>query len=190
MDTAAESYARGKTAEPYGTMLAPETVRIERLLPGPIERVWSYLTDSDKRAKWFAGGPMELRQGGAVSLTFRNSDLSDGETHPDSVCSADGVDHVMTGVITKCEPPRLLSFNWSADGTGTDTTFELSQEGPDTRLVVTHRRIPNRMQLVNMSAGWHVHIGILIDLLSETTPRRFWPEQIRLMKVYQARFAE
>jgi len=30
-------------------------------LPGPIERVWEYLTDPDKRARWFAGGPMEPR---------------------------------------------------------------------------------------------------------------------------------
>ena len=71
-------------AEPYATMPAAATVRIERVLPGPIERVWSYLTDSDKRAKWFAGGPMDLKQGGAVSLTFRNSDLSYGQTRPDS----------------------------------------------------------------------------------------------------------
>jgi uncharacterized protein YndB with AHSA1/START domain len=38
----------------YGVLTAPDTLRIERLLPGPIERVWQYLTDSDKRATWLA----------------------------------------------------------------------------------------------------------------------------------------
>ena len=46
------------------------TVRLERLLPGPIERVWAYLTESDKRATWFASGPFELRVGGKADLHF------------------------------------------------------------------------------------------------------------------------
>jgi uncharacterized protein YndB with AHSA1/START domain len=171
-------------------MPAPAMVRIERLLPGPIERVWSYLVDSDKRAKWFAAGPMDLRQDGEVALTFRNSDLSGGERHPNSTCTPDGVDHVMNGVITRCEPPNVLAFNWSADKSGSEATFELSQEGPDTRLVVTHRRLTNRKQLVSVSAGWHTHIGILIDLLSQQTPRKFWPEHIRLEQVYEDQFPQ
>src|SRR5271169_5779767 len=118
MNIAAKPHVLGKSAEPYATMPAPATVRIERILPGPVERVWAYLIDSDKRAKWFAAGPMELRDGGAVSLTFRNRDLSGGQTNPNNACSPDGVDHVMNGVITRCEPPHLLAFNWSADRSG------------------------------------------------------------------------
>jgi len=34
------------------TLLAPATMRLERLLPGPVERVWAYLTESEKRAAW------------------------------------------------------------------------------------------------------------------------------------------
>ena len=34
----------------YGELLDENTVRFERLLPGPIERVWSYLTEGEKRA--------------------------------------------------------------------------------------------------------------------------------------------
>jgi len=32
--------------EEYGTVLSPTEVRFERLLPGPIETVWAFLTDS------------------------------------------------------------------------------------------------------------------------------------------------
>ena len=44
----------------YGVVIAPNTIRFERLLPGPIERVWAYLTESEKRAKWLASGAMDL----------------------------------------------------------------------------------------------------------------------------------
>jgi uncharacterized protein YndB with AHSA1/START domain len=60
----------------YGVVIEPRTVRFERVLPGPIERVWSYLTDSEKRGKWLASGPMELRVGGRVDLKFHNAKLS------------------------------------------------------------------------------------------------------------------
>ena len=77
------------------------------------------------------------------------------------------------------------------DATASQVTFELSPHGGDTRILVTHRRLADRRQLLSVSAGWHVHIGILIDLLSGATPRRsFWPEHARLEKVYSERFAE
>ena len=41
----------------YGAVTAaPNTVRIQRLLPGPMERVWAYLTDSELRRQWLAAG--------------------------------------------------------------------------------------------------------------------------------------
>ena len=33
----------------YGELIEPTTLRIQRLLPGPIERIWAYLTDSELR---------------------------------------------------------------------------------------------------------------------------------------------
>ena len=47
----------------YGMIIEPGTLRIQRLLPGPIERVWAYLTESDKRATWLAAGAMTLENG-------------------------------------------------------------------------------------------------------------------------------
>ena len=38
----------------YGALSEPATLTIQRMLPGPIERVWSYLTESDLRRKWLA----------------------------------------------------------------------------------------------------------------------------------------
>ena len=48
----------------YPEVLSPSEIRFQRLLPGPIETVWSYLTDARKRGEWLASGPMDLRVGG------------------------------------------------------------------------------------------------------------------------------
>jgi uncharacterized protein YndB with AHSA1/START domain len=47
----------------FGAILSPAEVRFQRLLPGPIETVWAYLTDSRKHGEWFASGPIEPRAG-------------------------------------------------------------------------------------------------------------------------------
>ena len=59
----------------YGVVLDASTVRFERVLPGPIERVWEFLTDPVQRGKWFAGGPMEPRVGGKLELQFKHRNL-------------------------------------------------------------------------------------------------------------------
>ena len=60
----------------FGVVTQARTVRFQRVLPGPIERVWAYLTESEKRGRWLASGPMELRVGGRVELNFRHADLT------------------------------------------------------------------------------------------------------------------
>ena len=47
----------------YGVLTEPATVKIERILPGPIERVWAYLTESELRRQWLAAGEMEMKVG-------------------------------------------------------------------------------------------------------------------------------
>ena len=87
----------------YGTTPEPGTVRFERLLPGPIERLWAYLTDPEKRATWLAGGPMELRPGGRVELRFRNPDLSPvHEATPERWKKYE--EATVHGRVTRCAP--------------------------------------------------------------------------------------
>ena len=42
------------TSDAYGVLTEPATLKIQRLLPGPIERVWAYLTESELRRQWLA----------------------------------------------------------------------------------------------------------------------------------------
>jgi uncharacterized protein YndB with AHSA1/START domain len=164
----------------FGVVTEARTLRIRRVLPGPIERVWAYLTESDKRGRWLASGPMELRVGGKVELTFRNTELSaHAEPAPDKCEGAS-----FQGRITRCEPPRLLSYTW-ADGS--EVTFELSPEGENVLLVLTHRRLPDRTTMVRVGSGWHTHLGILLDRLSGREPRPFWSTHARLEAEYDRR---
>src|SRR5436853_3101350 len=88
----------------------PGEVRLVRTLPGPIERIWEYLTDPEKRSRWFAGGPMEPRQGGKLTLQFRHCNIAPDETPPEEHRCKHDPGGSMDGVVTRWEPPRVLAY--------------------------------------------------------------------------------
>ena len=64
------------TPDAYGMLTEPATLKIQRLLPGPIERVWAYLTESELRRQWLAAGKMEMKVGAPFELVWRNEELN------------------------------------------------------------------------------------------------------------------
>ena len=60
----------------YGALIGPDTLRIQRLLPGPIERVWAFLIDGELRKLWLASGDIELVEGAPFELVWRNDGLA------------------------------------------------------------------------------------------------------------------
>ena len=175
------------TNDDYGVALEDRTVRLERVLPGPIERVWAYLTESEKRGKWFASGPMELRAGGKLEFHFHNSQLAPGEPIPERFKEYEGM--ISTGHVTHCEPPHTLSFTWGEEsGDQSEVTFELSQRDDEVLLVLTHRRLRNRDEMIGVASGWHVHVGILLDQLNDRAPKPFWSKLKSLEAEYGKRF--
>jgi uncharacterized protein YndB with AHSA1/START domain len=168
-----------------GVVTSARTVRIRRVLPGPIERVWAYLTESEKRGKWLASGPMELWVGGRVELHFRHADLTPhAETPPDRFQkSADG--ERLGGRVTRCDPRRLLSYTWGDEpGADSEVTFELTAQSEDVLLVLTHRRLGDRPTMLSVASDWHTHLGILIDHLDGRVPQLFWSTYLRLEGEY------
>ena len=172
----------------FGEAIEARTVRLERLLPGPIERVWAYLTESEKRKKWFAEGPMELRPGGKIEFIFHNSELAPaGEATPERFAQFEGM--VSPGRVVRVEPPRLLSFQWFEEsGEASEVTFELSERGDKVHMVLTHRQLRNRQEMVSVASGWHVHVGVLIDQLNGREPQPFWARIEKLEAEYDKRF--
>ena len=172
------------------SLIEPGTVRLERLLPGPAERVWAYLTESKKRATWFAGGEFDLRAGGRGKLEFNHANLSADKVTPEKYRSKSGAPSSFDCTITRVEPNRLLTFSWTmgsgAESADTETTFELTPRGAQVLLVIVHRRLGTRGRTVNVMSGWDVHTGILEDVLNGVEPRRFWATHARLEKEYDA----
>lgn len=173
----------------YAKLVAADTVRFERILPGPIERVWAFLTESDKRAQWLAAGVMELQVGGGVELVFRNSDLTENDDPPPEKYAGYGAESRMHGRITACEPPRLLAYTWGGEsGSGaSEVRFELGAQGDEVRLLLTHARLPNREQMLSVAGGWHTHLDILVDRLDGRVPTGFWATHTRLETEYAQR---
>ena len=166
------------------TLVEPGTVKMERLLPGPVERVWAYLTESDKRAKWLAAGEFDLRLGGAIHLQFDNSKLPNDKDMPAKY--QEKGKGKFEGKITRLEPMRVLAHTWNMGG-DTEVTYELTPRGKDVLLTVVHRRLAPRDLVLGVMGGWDVHTGILADILNGVEPRPFWSTHAKLEPVYAAR---
>lgn len=165
------------------TLIKPSTVRFERLLPGPIERVWAYLVESEKRAKWLAAGEFDLRVGGRIELRFDNECLTEEKAPPGARGAGK---HGFEGKITRLEPMRLLAHTWSWDGRDSEVTYELAPKGKDVLLTI-HHRLPDDKELkIAVGGGWATHVGILEDLLKGAKPRPFWTTHEREMQAFQS----
>jgi uncharacterized protein YndB with AHSA1/START domain len=166
------------------TLVEPGTVKLERLLPGPVERVWAYLTESDKRAKWLCGGEFELRIGGKVHLEFDQNSLSTDKSAPPKYQGREKASFV--GVVTRLEAMRVLAYTWAWDSNNTEVSYELQPRGKEVLLTIVHRRLEGKDLVASVMGGWDVHTGILADVLSGAEPRPFWKTHTRLEQEYGA----
>ncbi len=174
-----------KLNEEPGKFTGPAEVRLVRTLPGPIERIWDYLTDPEKRARWFAGGPMEQRVGGKVHLFFRHKNLAPDEVPPEGYQKSHDPGHSMEGTVTRCEPPRLLAFTFGSDAES-EAIFELTPQGKDVILVVTHRSWGGDLPyMADFGSGWHTHLNFLIALLEGAPRPPFWSQWSKANAEYQ-----
>jgi len=171
-----------QTRNDHGVLTEPTTLKIQRLLPGPIERVWAFLTESDLRRQWLAAGTMEMKLGTPFELVWRNDELTD----PPGQRPADfGEEHRMQCRILELQPPVRLVFTWGASA---DVCFGLEQQGSgEVLLTVTHRRVTDRAVLLNVSAGWHAHLDILSARLGGRAPLPFWDTWRQLHEEYDER---
>lgn len=168
-----------------GTQTAPATLRVERILPAPVERVWAYLVDPEKRRTWLAGGSMAAAPGGVFELRFQHTELS-GEEAPEHY-AAYRKTHIQKSRVVRIEPLKLLTITWGSESdTASEVTFELSPKGDGTRLVLTHRRLPDRKETVSVASGWHAHLEVLDDVLHERKPQGFWTNLSELEAAYEA----
>jgi uncharacterized protein YndB with AHSA1/START domain len=167
---------------------APGELRLTRLLPGPIERVWAYLTDPEKRARWFAAGVVEPKTGGKAEFVMHHAKIAPGETPPARYKHVHDQGVTFDGRVLRYEPPRVLAYTFG--GEDSDVTFELTPQGNQVLLVLTHRtRGEDRPELTNYASGWHTHFSLLIALLEERPQPPFWATHARLKAEYDLMLA-
>jgi uncharacterized protein YndB with AHSA1/START domain len=167
----------------FGVISNPATLTLQRTLPGPIERVWSYLTDSELRSQWLAAGVLKPQPGTSFELVWRNDALSASAAERPA-----GFPEESRAVcqVTEVEPPRKLGFQWPGVG---DVTFELKPVGDEVLLTVTHRQLPDAKMTVMVGAGWHMHCDILVARVAGIQPASFWRGWVQLRDAYESRLA-
>lgn len=169
-----------------GVIVDQNTVRFERLLAGPIDRVWGFLTEDANLRTWLGQVESDLRFGGELKLQFERKEI------PDRIKSGEFI----SGVIRVCQPPNRLTFTWQDVTPGCDTKYgvfgelpstvslELQERNDEVLLVLTHRRLPESA-MVGVGAGWHTHLDMLAARLHGEEPPPFLERFNSLLPIYQ-----
>jgi uncharacterized protein YndB with AHSA1/START domain len=141
-------------------VIAESAVRFTRALQARPDQAWSFLTESSRLPEWYGEGRIEPREGGAVSLMGGH----------------------IRGVVTAWRPDRFLGYTWNVFNPGDPPDavsawpisyleFALTAEGSSTRLVLTHRPIPQDMQS-RTAMGWHTMLDLMEAGLRGEHPKR------------------
>lgn len=171
----------------YGELLDENTVRFERLLPGPIERVWRYLTESELRAQWLCSGDVDADVGGVVEMHFHNLSLSGEGDIPRPEKYRDQPEKIsFLGRVTRFEPPHILEHTWEFGEESSEVCYELSAQGKQVKLVLIHRKLESAATVRDVSGGWHTHLNVFHDVLEGKPRRPFYMMQSR----YESEYAE
>ena len=169
----------------FGERIGEDAIRFERLLPGPIDRVWSWVAESEKRQQWLAGGEFQLVDNGKAELVFNNEILSDaGDLPPEKYRKYAG-EVRYSCKIKRVEEPHLICFDWfEAEGFSSEVTIELETQGDKVLLTLTHRLLTDLDALSSAMGGWHVHLDIMASKLSGVAPPSFWSAHTAMEKAY------
>jgi len=125
---------------------------VEHLFQASKEKLWNALTKRDQMVQWFFDNieAFEPVVGFQTHFTVEN----EGRVFP----------HLWK--ITEVKPLQKITYNWKYEGYPGDSylTFELTEQGSDTRLTVTHRVIESFPQNIpefkreSCLGGWHYFI--------------------------------
>lgn len=182
----------------HGEVIGLGAIRFERLLPGPIERVWDYLVKPELRRTWLADGAMDLRVGGEIEMIWHNEEIGDtSQPAPEPLLGLSG--YRCTGVVTACEAPRLIAFTWDEKGVSSEVRIELTQleaapgqrsvrTRPAVKLVLTHTRLKSRGSAQGTATGWHTHLDFLGAVLEGRAELpSYWSIHERYAREYEDR---
>ncbi|OBZ13778.1 SRPBCC family protein [Bacillus sp. FJAT-26390] len=123
------------------------TVRFERRLKHPVEKVWSMLTENDKLAKWFSELRVDdLREGGIIKFDMQDGTFEEME-------------------ILELKEHSVLEYTWGED----QVRFELYPEPKGCRLVLIEKVSKITAHTPRDIAGWDVCLDVIEALLEGRT---------------------
>lgn len=144
-------------------------VVFERHLSHPAQTVWEAITDPEQLKIWFTDFEMDFREGGKVTIFFRDKDRS-----------------VTHGEIVKIDPPRCFAWTWE----GELGVWEIEPTSPNScRLRLTYSKMADQYA-VGAAGGFHSLLDRLewaLDGKTETYPfgtEEHDPEQALLRESY------
>jgi len=152
-----------------GEIIPESAVRFVRILPGPVEKVWALLTQTERLPEWYGEGTIEPREGGNVQLMGGH----------------------IRGVVTGWRPHSLLAYTWNVFDPGETSAssseavgqskksrypisyleFALARENKAVKLTLTHRPIPAEFQK-QTAMGWHTMLDLVEASLNDECPKR------------------
>jgi uncharacterized protein YndB with AHSA1/START domain len=154
--------------------MSADTDRIETdvLIAAPVERVWDLVTSGEHVGRWFgdAGAEIDLRPGGAVSLSWREHGT-------------------VRGRVEAVEPPRRFAWRWLSSmgsdeeptpGNSTLIEFTLAAEGDGTRVAVVESGFDaldmdekdRAARLAGNTRGWAAELDDLVAYATGATAGR------------------
>lgn len=135
-------------------------IRIERVLPATIAKVYDAWTRADLLARWYCPNP-------ALELKV------DADVRPGGSYVVEMGPHLVRGTYLEVVPPTRLVFSWHWDGTDdapTRVEVELTEVPDGTRMQLTHTGFTTADDAANHRMGWDPEIGRLVELLSVRQP--------------------
>jgi uncharacterized protein YndB with AHSA1/START domain len=140
-----------------GEIIPESAVRVVRLLPSPVEKVWPMLTETKRLPEWYGEGTIEPREGGKVQLMGGH----------------------IRGVVTGWWQHSLLAYTWNVFDPGESVSrypisyleLALAREDKAVKLTLTHRPVPANFQK-QTAMGWHTMLDLVEAGLNGECPKR------------------
>jgi serine/threonine protein kinase len=136
------------------TRTPESTIRLEKYVPAPPDRVFAAWIDSAQMADWYAPsdefGPTVGEVDPRVGGTYRVGMLPPGRADR----------RFVSGQYGRVDSPRTLSFTWAwepphgADSRETQVTLEFHARGEGTDLVLIHERFRDEADRNSHARGW------------------------------------
>ena len=137
-----------------------QPIIMERTYQAPVEKVWQAITDKEQMKQWYFDMP-------AFKPEVGNEFTFIGEN--------EGTTYIHLCKVTEVIPNKKLSYTWRYEGAEGEShlTFELFEEGEETRVKLTHEGLETFPQTKaykreNFVEGWTYILGTsLKDFLSK-----------------------